>query len=308
MSAPTPAPPGARAHRVTLDGPAAAGGLTVRCLEWGAAGDGRPPVVLLHGFTGAADGWAALAGALAPQYRVLAPDLVGHGGSDAPAAPDRYRMDRAVDDVVAALAALGVARACWLGYSMGGRTALQVADRHPDRVAALVLEGASPGLATAEERAARVAADEALARRIEERGVPAFVDEWEALPLFATQRALPAETRARVRAGRLANRAAGLAGSLRGMGTGAQRPLHDRLAAITAPVLLVAGARDAKYVAIAGEMARALPDATIETVADAGHAAHLERPAAFAACVREFLQSRYAPAGASGPRGATDAS
>ncbi|MSQ41636.1 MAG: 2-succinyl-6-hydroxy-2,4-cyclohexadiene-1-carboxylate synthase [Dehalococcoidia bacterium] len=256
------------------------------------AGEG-PPLVLLHGFTGDAGGWSALAAQLAPEFTTLAMEIVGHGASDAPAAPERYRMRRAVDDLVALLRACGHERAAWLGYSMGGRVALQVAVHRSEAVSALVLEGASPGLADAAERARRVASDEALAQRIERDGVPAFVDEWEAQPLFATQAALPTATRAAIRAGRLANRATGLANSLRGMGAGAQEPLHGRLGAVRVPALLLAGALDARYTAIAREMAQALPDATMQVIEGAGHAAHVERPREFGERVLAFLRQVY---------------
>ena len=249
-----------------------------------------PPVVLLHGFTGAAAGWAALADALAPQFTAIAIDIVGHGLSDAPDAVERYRMRRCVDDLAAVLRLLGHERAAWLGYSMGGRTALQVAVHRPDVVSALVLEGATPGLRTAEERAARVASDEALAERIERDGVEAFVDYWQAAPLFATQQRMPQAAQDAVRAGRLANRATGLANSLRGMGTGAQEAVHDRLGGVAAPVLLVAGALDERFTQTAREMAQTLPNATMALIDDAGHAAHIERPEAFAAVALEFLR------------------
>ena len=251
-------------------------------------------MVLLHGFTGSAAGWGELVHALAPEYTAVALDIVGHGASDAPAEIEAYRMPRVVDDLVAAVRALGYERACWLGYSMGGRTALQVGVRRPEAVAALVLEGASAGLATLEERAARVQADEALAGRIEGGGTEAFVDEWEALPLFASHAALPSEVRAAQRAARLACSPRGLANSLRGMGTGAQDPLHDRLHEVGVPALLVTGALDKKFTAIAREMARSLPRATIAVVDGAGHAAHLERPLEFSALVLDFLRREYA--------------
>jgi 2-succinyl-6-hydroxy-2,4-cyclohexadiene-1-carboxylate synthase len=261
------------------------------------AGSG-PPVVLLHGFTGSAAGWAEIAGVLSREFTTLAVDIVGHGGSDAPRELDRYRMSRCADDLAALLRAQGFERACWLGYSMGGRTALQVAARHPEAVSALVLEGATPGLRSPEERAERRRADEALAAEIERGGVQAFVDFWERQPLFASQVALPLPVRERVRAERLANRAVGLAHSLRGMGTGAQEPLHDRLGGLRVPALLLAGALDAKFAVIADHMARMLPDATMHLVDGAGHAAHLERPDAFLERVLEFLRRVQTPAGA----------
>ena len=256
------------------------------------AGSG-PPLVLLHGFTGSAGTWGELTATLAADYTIIAPDLIGHGCSDAPADVERYRMPRAAADLVALVRQLGHERAAWLGYSLGGRTALQVVAQHPEAVEALILEGASPGIADDDERAARVASDEAMAERIERDGVEAFVDTWERVALFASQLALPAETRAAIRATRTANTATGLANSLRGMGAGAQDPLQDRVAGITVPTLLIAGELDTKYVEIARDMARTMPDATMHAIEGAGHAAHLERPEAFQRPLLEFLRHVY---------------
>ena len=252
-----------------------------------------PPLVLLHGFTGSAGTWSGLTAALAADYTVIAPDLIGHGRSDAPEDVERYRMARAAADLVALVRQLGHERAAWLGYSLGGRTALQLVVDHPEAVETLILEGASPGIADDEERAARVRSDEAMAERIERDGVEAFVDTWEQVPLFASQLALPAETRAAIRATRAANTATGLANSLRGMGAGAQEPVLDRLAAIACPTLLIAGELDTKYVEIAGDMACTMPDATMHAIEGAGHAAHLERPEAFQRPLLEFLRRAY---------------
>lgn len=251
-------------------------------------GDG-PPLLLLHGFTGSAATWEPLLPALQARFHTVAPDLIGHGRSDAPADPARYAMDRCVADLVALLDALDIARAAVLGYSMGGRTALHLALAAPERVSALVLEGASPGIADPAERAARVASDAALADRIEREGLHAFVDAWERLPLFASQQRLPEETRARLRAQRLSHTPRGLANSLRGMGAGAMPPVHDRLSEIAVPVLLIAGELDGKYVEISRAMAGTLPQARITIIPDAGHAPHLEQPEAFTQAVLRFL-------------------
>lgn len=249
-----------------------------------------PPLVLLHGFTGSATSWGPLAEMLAARNTVIAVDIVGHGASGKPDDLAPYAIDRAARDAVAGMLAFGFRRSSWLGYSMGGRLALYVAATIPKAVDRLVLVGASPGLADPEEREARRAADEALADRIESEGVPAFVDYWESLPLFETQARLPAGMKLAIRRGRLANDAGGLANSLRGMGTGAQPSLHDRLGDIEAPSLLLAGARDAKFAAIAREMAAAMPGARAHLVPDAGHAAHIEKPAYCARTITAFLE------------------
>ena len=253
------------------------------------AGGSGEPLVLLHGFTGSAASWRAHRPALEARHRVVAPDLLGHGGSDAPADPARYAMAPTVADLAGLLDQLELRAILLLGYSMGGRVALHFAAAHPERVRGLILESASPGLATAAERAARIAADEALAARIEREGLAAFVDHWERLPLFAGQAQLPAEVRAALRTQRLANNPAGLANSLRGLGTGAQPSLWDRLPEIRTPALLMAGALDEKFTAIAQQMAAALPTARLAIVPAAGHTVHLEQPEAFQRLVTEFI-------------------
>ncbi len=251
------------------------------------------PLLLLHGFTGAASTWNDLLPAFGARRRTIALSLPGHGGTHAPADPARYAAGRVAEDVVELLDALGIRRAALLGYSMGARVALHVALAAPRRVAALVLESGSPGIADCERRAARRAVDEALANDIERGGVEAFVDRWERLPLWESQRALPPEVREALRAQRLAGSARGLANALRGLGAGVTRPLHDRLAELTGlPMLLVCGALDEKYVRIAREMKAALPSVELREVEHAGHAVHLERPRELVRVVEEFIENR----------------
>lgn len=253
------------------------------------AGHG-PALVMLHGFTGSGGSWGDFGELLAGSFTTVRIDIVGHGRSDAPAALDRYRMPRVASDLVAAVAKAGFDRAHWLGYSMGGRTALHVAAAHPDAVERMVLIGASPGIADRTEREARVAADESLARRIEDDGIEAFVDYWENIPLFASQRSLAAPLRARIRAGRLACRTLGLANSLRGMGAGAQEPLYQALPGIDLPTLLLAGSEDSKYTEIGASMAAAMPRARFLAAAGSGHAAQLEQPEFCAGAITAFLR------------------
>ena len=265
------------------------GALTASPLALVRAGHG-PPVVLLHGFTGRGASMAGLAAALVDGYETLVPDLPGHGASLRGGKPDAYGFDRCVDDLVATLEHAGHRHAHWLGYSMGARLALGCAVRHPQCARSLVLLGARAGIADAAERASRRIADERLAARLERDGVAPFVEEWLAQPLFATLLARDATALARERAARLANDARELAAALRGLGPAAQPPLHAQLAQVEVPVLLVAGALDARFAAEAHDLARRLPCAEVQLVPDAGHAAHVEHPTAFASLVRAFLR------------------
>ena len=227
---------------------------------------------------------------LAPQFEVIAIDIVGHGQSDAPVEVDRYRMNQCTDDLVAMVAALGHERATWLGYSMGARTALQIAVRHPGAVDALIVEGVTAGLDDLAERAARVESDERLADRIDAEGLESFVDFWQSIALWDPQAALPAEQLAALREQRLGSNPVGLANSFRGMGTGAQDPISARLGEVDVPVLLLAGSLDEKFTNIARDLANSLPDAEFVAIEGVGHAAHLEAPEAFNAAVLAALQ------------------
>jgi 2-succinyl-6-hydroxy-2,4-cyclohexadiene-1-carboxylate synthase len=251
-------------------------------------------LVLLHGFTGSASGWGAHLDRFASAgFRVIALDMLGHGASDAPSDPHRYRIEHCRDDIIAALAELGVrhGEAILLGYSMGGRIALYAALSGYFR--ALILESASPGLASETEREQRRASDEALAASIERDGIAAFVERWENLSLFASQLALPEAIRASLHEHRLHNRPNGLANSLRGVGAGAQPPLYKSLPELAIPVLLVVGELDTKYWAIARDMVASLSYAEVRIVAGAGHTVHLERRDQFDALVLEFCISHY---------------
>ena len=250
-------------------------------------------VLLLHGFTGSLETWDSHLRAL-DGLRAIRLDMLGHGRSEAPADPARYRMEEVVEDLAAIFDALAVERAAVVGYSMGGRVALRFGLAHPERCWALVLESASPGIAEADERAKRIEADERLARLLETEGIEAFVRYWESLPLWATQERLPQEVRQALRALRLAQRPHGLANSLRGLGAGHDHSVLDRLGGLQLPVLLITGALDEKYVALAAKMRARLPNARWVNVPGAGHAVHLEAPETFTQVVSEFLRA-HAP-------------
>jgi 2-succinyl-6-hydroxy-2,4-cyclohexadiene-1-carboxylate synthase len=232
-------------------------------------------VVLVHGFTQTGRSWRPIAEALATDHEVVLVDAPGHGGSS----------DVAVGvELAADLLAGQLGRASYVGYSMGGRLCLHVVLQHPDLVERLVLIGATPGIEDPGERHARQVHDEDLAARIERDGVDAFVEQWLAAPMFA---GLPHDPDGL--ADRRRNTAAGLAASLRLAGTGAQRSRWDELSTIRCPVLLLAGAEDHKFAAIAKRMGERIPQAEVALVPGAGHAAHLERPDWVLSALRDAL-------------------
>jgi 2-succinyl-6-hydroxy-2,4-cyclohexadiene-1-carboxylate synthase len=278
--------------RVILDGP------DVR-LSYFVSGEGTP-VTLLHGFTQSGNSWLETISRMPAGWMWIVPDLRGHGETQTrPGAP--CGMDACTEDLEMLWGHLGVERTHLVGYSMGGRLALHVAARRPDRVLSLLTVGAHAGLEQ-EARGGRRQGDEALAERIEKDGLEAFVNYWTNLPLFAgLERRGPAFV-AQIRAARMANHIAGLACSLRGMGAGAMEPVWDDLARVTFPCTFVAGQLDHGYVSSARRLASTVPHGRVEVVPRAGHTVHQERPEAFARLLEDHLVS------ATGSEGSTSSS
>lgn len=121
-------------------------------------------LVALHGFTGSTETWRNLASAL-PQVRIVAIDLIGHGQTAVPEHFSRFSMQEQLSDLEEVFHQLQLEKFTLLGYSMGGRIALSYAISYPTRVEKLILESASPGLRTSEERMERCERDHALAEK-----------------------------------------------------------------------------------------------------------------------------------------------
>ncbi|MBK3496113.1 2-succinyl-6-hydroxy-2,4-cyclohexadiene-1-carboxylate synthase [Viridibacillus sp. YIM B01967] len=246
-------------------------------------------VVLLHGFTGSSATWNKVMHLLGEQVRIIAIDLMGHGYTDSPKNVAHYSMEKQVAVLHELLIQRNVDVFTLVGYSMGGRVALAYALQYPDTVEQLILESASPGLQMADERAARAKADNVLADRLESEGIQAFVDYWESIPLFATQKSLPLDAQKEIRAERLSQNARGLANSLRGMSTGQQNSYWDELTSFVKPVILVTGELDEKFQEKAADMKKSLPNCTHIIVPKVGHAIHVENPETFATIIKEQI-------------------
>jgi 2-succinyl-6-hydroxy-2,4-cyclohexadiene-1-carboxylate synthase len=231
-------------------------------------------LVLLHGFSGTHRAWDGVVEQLCPErYRPLALDLPGHGEASEHPWPIRF------EDCVRAVLAAAPERFALCGYSMGGRVALHVALAAPQRVTRLYVIAANPGIEDASERAARLASDERLAQRLEAEPFEDFIESWRTQPLFAAD---PAAVGELARADQRRNEPLALAAVMRGLSTGAMTPLWARLAELEMPVTLIAGARDAKFVALAERTLAGLREGSL-TVLAGGHGLPLEDPAGVAA-------------------------
>lgn len=249
----------------------------------------KATIICLHGFTGTgATFYEALK--QVTNYNILVIDLLGHGQSDVDIPASRYQMGELCQDLAQLISGLVIGEKHLLGYSMGARVALAITVAYPKLVSTLILESGSPGLATAEERLLRRQSDERLALYIQSHSLKEFVDKWENLSLFASQKALAPEVRARVRAERLKQNKVGLVQSLRQMGTGSQPNYWQSLVEISCPILYIVGELDHKFCAISDRMMAIKPELQQKKIANVGHCVHLEAPNDFREVILEWLE------------------
>ena len=231
-------------------------------------------LVGLHGFTQTGWHWHEIMATARDRLSALGisavcrcPDLPGHGAA--------AEQSCTLDDAVAALRDLvtpGIPTV-WAGYSMGGRHLLHVVTQQPDLVDAMVLISTTAGIDDADARAERRRLDEQRAQEVEALGVDEFLSRWTSMPMFSTMAATSADMAERQR-----NTVNGLAASLRGAGTGAQRPLWSNLAGLDTDTIVLTGDLDTKFNAIAQRLTSTLPHAEHRQVADCGHALLAEAP------------------------------
>jgi pimeloyl-ACP methyl ester carboxylesterase len=245
-----------------------------------------PVVMLLHGFPLSRAMWVDQLSGIGSIYRVIAPDLRGHGESPVPEGV--YTMDAMADDVVELLETLEISGPVVVGgLSMGGYVALSLAARYPTRVRALMLMDTKAAPDTPEAAQAR----EAMAQAVIAADSAAPVVDAMLPRLFAKMTREQHPERVEPMKDVMSQTSPrGIAGALRGM---AARP--DRradLPKIVVPVLVLVGDEDVVTpVAESKSMAEALPNARLEVISHAGHLAPYENPSDANAAILRFLKT-----------------
>ncbi|MCF7797067.1 MAG: 2-succinyl-6-hydroxy-2,4-cyclohexadiene-1-carboxylate synthase [Lentisphaeria bacterium] len=252
-------------------------------------------MLFLHGFMGCGADWEPIARALSRDFYCLAPDLPGHGESDLTGITTGNAFDETAAAIVDLLTARDITDAILLGYSMGGRIGWYTALKYPDWFTTLILESASPGLKTAEERTTRLETDQQRAEAMRSGDFRDFLDRWYHQPLFQSMARQP-EKLAALKEYRLIQSPNTLATALNYFSVARQPGLWDLSRALLVPVLLIVGEFDEKYRGIAGEVAATcLRRANVRVLPQVGHNTHWETPQQFIQAVETFIETEVKP-------------
>jgi len=247
------------------------------------------PLLFLHGFTGSANDWLDVINNLPEYIPAFALDLIGHGKTDAPNPEEEYSTEAQLQHIDFFIKNVIECPPFILGYSMGGRLALQYAVNKPGNIRGLILESTTAGIEDEKERAQRVISDSKLIDRLQTEGVENFINFWMALPLFGSLKNIEPKKYEEITAVKKKNSATGLINSLKGFGTGVMPDVWHKLSALSLPVLILAGEKDLKYVAIGKKLNESIKDSQMAVITGAGHNVHLEKAPDFINFVKHFL-------------------
>jgi len=246
-------------------------------------------LILLHGFTGCAEDWLPVIEQMPNKYNYVAIDIIGHGKSDAPNNSSLYSVDSLVQQLKFIKDKLTKEKVFLLGYSMGGRLALNYAVTFPEDIRGLILESSTAGIKNDDERSKRYESDMKLVEYIESHSIEDFIELWSDQELFYTQLRFSNDKLKMMKKKKAAANKTGYANSLRGFSSGIMPPVHDQLKKIPVKVLLITGDLDSKYTGINARIAKRFFKAKHKIVRNSGHNTHLEEPKRFIEIVTNYL-------------------
>lgn len=251
----------------------------------------KTPIIFLHGFAGFSEDWIFIFDKLDSQFFPIAIDLPGHGKSIFPNNLENFSTNSYVETINIVLDYFQIEKAIFVGYSMGGRTALSFAIANPNKTVALILESATAGIENNAERKSRIATDVDIADNILSDGINSFVDYWLNLPFFRSLKSLDKIDYKKLIEQKRENSPIGLSNSLKGFSTGIMPSLWNKLKLLSTPTLLITGSLDRKYVRLNKKMNVLIPNSELKIIDNCGHNTHLENKEEFTIFVNTFLNT-----------------
>lgn len=250
-----------------------------------------PYLLLLHGFMGSSESFEDLLSQLQTFCNPITIDLIGHGLTEKPEDFHRYHTEEQINDLKELLIRLDLDKIYLLGYSMGGRLALQFAVRYPQYLSGLILESTTYGIDEPREIQKRLKIDHQRAQEILD-DYEDFLKKWNQGPLFKRYEALPPRKRGKLEDVQKNQDPRGLANSLLGFGTAAMPSVHNQLNNLTVPALILAGEEDKKFTRIGMELNRRIKNSSLNIFTKCGHRIHLEQPDLYLKYIESFITLR----------------
>jgi 2-succinyl-6-hydroxy-2,4-cyclohexadiene-1-carboxylate synthase len=257
-------------------------------------GNSHQPVILfLHGFMGNCHEFDSAISLLSQNFCCLTLDLPGHGKNQVLDSDEYYTIAYTAQGIINLLDILNIFQCSLVGYSMGGRLALYLTLHFPERFPQVILESASPGLASEIERLERIQRDNQIAQKLirisqsQNNDFAIFLSKWYSQPIFGNIKNHPQFEQ--IITSRLENNPSQLAKSLRCMGTGKQPSLWEKIKDLQQPTLLLVGEHDEKFVAINQKMADVCKLFQLKIIPNAAHNIHIENLQDFVKNIHHFL-------------------
>jgi 3-oxoadipate enol-lactonase len=257
-----------------------ANGISINCRIDGP--EGAPWLIWSNSLATTLDAWEAQAQKFQGEFRVLRYDQRGHGATEAPAG--RYSFEMLIADALGLMDALGIPKAHFAGLSMGGATALGLAQQYPDRLDKVIVCDSpcqsTPASAQQWEERIGVAQKQGMEALVEPT-----VTRWFPPEVIKSNPPYLERVRRMIR-NTPVNGFIGCAAAL------ANHNYADAVATTKPPVLFLAGEKDGVTPAAMRKLHQALPGSRFVELSGAGHISNLDQPEAFNRAVSDFLHGR----------------
>tara|TARA_B110000438_G_scaffold27768_1_gene26704 strand:+ start:8616 stop:9410 length:795 start_codon:yes stop_codon:yes gene_type:complete len=246
------------------------------------------PLILIHGFTGSHESFDIVSNYLKQYFKIIKLDMIGHGFS-MDYSEQNYSFSKSIKYIENIINELNLKKVNIVGYSLGGRLAMQYAINNYNEINKLILCSSSFGIEKKSERISRIKSDKKIIDLLMNNKITKFVNYWEGISLWDSEKKLSVETKQKNRNIRLNQNNEGLLMSLRYQGQGVQEFLGKYLKNIKSKTLIMYGEKDFKYKEISKIMSEIIENSELDVVSNSGHNIILENPIYVSQKIKNFI-------------------
>lgn len=250
--------------------------------------ENNKPIVLLHGFSGSGESFDHICTKLSHSSPLWTIDLIGHGNTESPDLPLYYRHDSQLKQLNTLFSKLELDSPILLGYSMGGRLAMNYAVNFPDNISGLILESTNMGIDNESDKRKRELVDTELSNDIRNDYI-SFLEKWNRLPLFKSANSASTKQMENFKRIQKLQNPIGLAHSICQFSPAFMPEISHRLYQLPKPILILTGENDRKYTELWIELSRHLRLPQHRIIQNAGHRVHLDNPDGYIMAIVNYI-------------------